>query len=84
MTNKEPKVGKVYYRFNKKTKEIENLTIVDIQYVFDRKIGSRANFTKHEIEELISNETITDNSDVLKRAAIEKIEKQFGIKLKEV
>lgn len=79
------KIGKTFYRLNKKTREVEELKIVDVQYVFNKKIGSRANYTESEIKELIEeNNIITDDIEVLKRAAIEKIEKQFNIKLKEV
>lgn len=82
--NKEYKVGDVFYRYNKKTKELEELQIEYIQYVFDKKIGSRANYTTEEIQKLMTEGVITDDANVLKLEAIAKIEKQFGIKLKEV
>ena len=82
--NKEYRVGDVFYRYNKKTKELEELQIEYIQYVFDKKIGSRANYTTEEIQKLMTEGVITDDANVLKLEAIAKIEKQFGIKLKEV
>lgn len=82
--NKTPFKGQKYFRFNKKTKELEDLEIVDIQYVFNRRIGSRSNFTQEEIENFIADGTITDEVDALKEKAIAQLEEQFGIKLKEV
>lgn len=78
------KKGDTFYRFNRKTKEIDFLNVVDILYVFDKKIGSRANFTQEEIRDLLEDGTITDDVDILKKEAIRKIEEQFNIKLKEV
>lgn len=82
--NKTYKVGDKFYRYNKKTKELEELQIEYIQYVFDKKIGSRANYSPVELDKLIDEGIITDDPNVLKLEAIAKIEKQFGIKLKEV
>lgn len=82
--NNSYKIGDKFYRYNKKTKELEELEIANIQYVFNRKIGSRANFTIDEIHKLLEDKVITANIDILKREAISKLEEQFGIKLKEV
>lgn len=82
--NNSYKIGDKFYRYNKKTKELEELEIANIQYVFNRKIGSRANFTVDEIHKLLEDKVITANIDILKRDAILKLEEQFGIKLKEV
>ena len=77
-------IGTKFYRENKKTKEIDELTIVDVQYIFNKKIGSRNNYTESEINNLIKDNTITDDVNILKNEAIKKIEEQFGIKLKEI
>lgn len=77
-------VGKKFYRENKKTKEIEDLTIIGIQYIFNKKIGSRANYTEQEIQDLMEQGLITDDENTLKQEAIRKIEEQFGIKLQEI
>ncbi len=78
------KIGAKFYRENKKTKEIDELTIVDVQYIFNKKIGSRNNYTESEINNLIKDNIITDDVNILKNEAIKKIEEQFGIKLKEM
>ena len=77
-------IGAKFYRENKKTKEIDELTIVDVQYIFNKKIGSRNNYTESEINNLIKDNIITDDVNILKYEAIKKIEEQFGIKLKEM
>lgn len=77
-------IGKKFYRENKKTKEIEVLEIIGIQYIFNKKIGSRANYTEQEIQDLMEQGLITDDENVLKQEAIRKIEEQFGIKLQEI
>lgn len=77
-------IGAKFYRENKKTKEIDELTIIDVQYIFNKKIGSRNNYTESEINDLIKDNIITDDVNILKNEAIKKIEEQFGIKLKEV
>ena len=77
-------IGTKFYRENKKTKEIDELTIVDVQYIFNKKIGSRNNYTESEINSLIKDNIITDDVNILKNEAIKKIEEQFGIKLKEI
>lgn len=77
-------IGTKFYRENKKTKEIDELIIVDVQYIFNKKIGSRNNYTESEINNLIKDNTITDDVNILKNEAIKKIEEQFGIKLKEI
>lgn len=77
-------IGAKFYRENKKTKEIDELTIVDVQYMFNKKIGSRNNYTESEINNLIKDNIITDDVNILKNEAIKKIEEQFGIKLKEM
>ena len=77
-------IGTKFYRENKKTKEIYELTIVDVQYIFNKKIGSRNNYTESEINNLIKDNIITDDVNILKNEAIKKIEEQFGIKLKEI
>lgn len=80
----ELKKGTKFYRLNKKTNDIETLSIIDIQYVFDRKIGSRSNFTNEEIEDLMVQGTIKSNTDDVLQEAIEKLENQFKVKLKVV
>lgn len=77
-------IGTKFYRENKKTKEIDELIIVDVQYIFNKKISSRNNYTESEINNLIKDNTITDDVNILKNEAIKKIEEQFGIKLKEI
>ena len=77
-------IGTKFYRENKKTKENDELTIVDVQYIFNKKIGSRNNYTESEINNLIKDNTITDDVNILKNEAIKKIEEQFNIKLKEI
>lgn len=80
----ELKKGTKFYRLNKKTNDIETLSIIDIQYVFDRKIGSKSNFTNEEIEDLMVQGTIKSNTDDVLQEAIEKLENQFKVKLKVV
>ena len=77
-------IEKKFYRENKKTKEIEVLEVIGIQYIFNKKIGSRANYTEQEIQDLMEQGLITDDENVLKQEAIRKIEEQFGIKLQEI
>ena len=77
-------IEKKFYRENKKTKEIEVLEVIGIQYIFNKKIGSRANYTEQEIQDLMEQGLITDDGNVLKQEAIRKIEEQFGIKLQEI
>ena len=60
------------------------MSIIDIQYVFDRKIGSKSNFTNEEIEDLMAQGTIKSNADDVLQEAIEKLENQFKVKLKVV
>lgn len=80
----ELKKGTKFYRLNKKTNDIETLSIIDIQYVFDRKIGSKSNFTNKEIEDLMAQDTIKSNIDDVLQEAIEKLENQFKVKLEVV
>lgn len=73
--------GTKLYRLNKKTHNMEVFTIVDAQYVFDRKIGSRSNYTAEEINELIKEGTLRENVDDVLQDAIHKLEHQFKVKL---
>ncbi len=78
------KIGDKFYKLNKTTKEIEEIQIKDIQYVFSKKISSKLNYTEEEIEELIDKGVITDDKDDIKNKAIADLEKRFGIKLQEI
>ncbi len=80
----ELKKGTKFYRLNKKTHNIETISIIDEQYVFDKKIGSKSNFTREEIDAMIDNGTIKENMDGVLQEAIKKIEHQFKVKLKVV
>lgn len=81
---RKPKVGKTYYRFNKKTKELEEYKIIGVKYVFDKKIGSKNTFTEDEIDWKIKDGELSDDFNSVKLKEIKKLEEQFGIKLKEV
>lgn len=78
------KIGDKFYRLNKTTKNVEEISIIDVQYVFSKKVGSRQNYVGEEIDELIEKGTITDDKDAIKNKAIADLEKKFGIKLKEI
>lgn len=80
----ELKKGTKFYRLNKKTNNIETLSIIDEQYVFDRKIGSKSNFTREEIDDLIEEGIIKEDVSDILEDAIKKIESQFKVKLKVV
>lgn len=81
---KEPKIGKSYYKMNKTTNQLEEIKITDIQYVFNKKVGSKSNFTKEQIKKLIDDGILFDDIEILKREAIKKVEDQFNIKLTEI
>lgn len=78
------KIGDKFYKLNKTTKEIEEIQIKDIQYVFSKKVSSRLSYTEEEIKELIDRDIITDDRDTIKNKAIADLEKKFGIKLQEI
>lgn len=78
------KIGDKFYKLNRTTKEVETISIVDVQYVLNKKVGSRLNYTGEELLELINKGTITHDEDAIKNAAIADLEKRFGIKLQEV
>lgn len=78
------KIGDKFYKLNRTTKEVETISIVDIQYVLNKKVGSRLNYTGEELLELINKGTITHDEDAIKNEAIADLEKRFGIKLQEV
>lgn len=80
----ELKKGTKFYRLNKKTNNIETISIIDEQYVFDRKIGSKSNFTREEIDNLIEEGIIKEDVSDILEDAIKKIESQFKVKLKVV
>lgn len=80
----ELKKGTKFYRLNKKTNDIETISIIDEQYVFDRKIGSKSNFTKEEIDDLVEKGIIKEDVSDILEDAIKKIENQFKVKLKVV
>lgn len=80
----ELKKGTKFYRLNKKTNNIETISIIDEQYVFDRKIGSKSNFTREEIDDLIEEGIIKEDVSDILEDAIKKIENQFKVKLKVV
>lgn len=80
----ELKKGTKFYRLNKKTNNIETISIIDEQYVFDRKIGSKSNFTREEIDDLIEEGIIKEDVSDILEDAIKKIESQFKVKLKVV
>lgn len=81
---RKPKVGKTYYRYNKKIKVLEEYNIIGIKYVFDKKIGSRNTFTEEEIDWKIKDGELSDDFNSVKMKEIKKLEELFGIKLKEV
>lgn len=80
----ELKKGTKFYRLNKKTNNIETISIIDEQYVFDRKIGSKSNFTREEIDDLVEEGIIKEDVSDILEDAIKKIESQFKVKLKVV
>lgn len=80
----ELKKGTKFYRLNKKTHNMETISIIDEQYVFDRKIGSKSNFTREEIDAMLDNGTIRKDVDGVLNDAIKKLEHQFKVKLKVV
>lgn len=82
--NKDPFIGKDYFRFNKKTNEIDKYTIVAVKYVFDRKINNKDTYYDTEIFDMVEREELIDDYELAKQKEIERLEEKFGIKLKEV
>lgn len=78
------KVGQKLFKPNKRTGEIDEITITEILYSTSGRINNKCLFTEDDLDELEENGTISLDKDIVKRNAIEKVEKQFGIKLKEV
>lgn len=78
------KKGQVLYRNNKKTHELEKITIVDVLYKLDRSVNSNYNHSAESLDSLIERGVISDDVNKTKLQAIRKVEEQFGIKLKEV
>lgn len=82
--NKDPFIGKDYFRFNKKTNEIDKYSIVGVKYVFDRKINNKDAYYDIEIFDMVEREELIDDYEIAKQKEIERLEEKFGIKLKEV
>lgn len=76
--------GTKFYKLNKKTNNMETFTVIDAQFVFDRKIGSRSNYTEEEIQNLVNEGILRENIDDVLQDAIHKLEHQFKVKLKVV
>lgn len=78
------KVGDKFYKYDKRSKHVEELEITEIYYKFNKTIKGKYNYDDSSLEELLKDGTLTDNQEAVKKKAIADIEAQFGIKLKEV
>lgn len=76
--------GQKLYKNNRKTGELDEITIIDVLYKFDKPVKSTYNYNEEALDSLINTGYLSDNVDLVKLEAIKKIEQQFNIKLKEV
>lgn len=73
-----------FYKYDKRSKVVDEVEVEDTYYKLNKSVKGKYNYNEESLQELINNGTLTDNQEAIKQKAIEDIEKQFGIKLKEV
>lgn len=78
------KKGDVLYKYNKKTKELEAAEIIGVNYVLDKRIGSRCAFSEEELNKYMNEGTLYTDMENVKEMEIKRLEEKFNIKLKEV
>lgn len=78
------KRGDKFYKYDKRSKVVDEVEVEDTYYKLNKSVKGKYNYNEESLQELINNGTLTDNQEAIKQKAIEDIEKQFGIKLKEV
>jgi len=76
----------LFYRPNKRTGELEEITITNILYRLNKRVSNKNAFTKEELDDMVSKEELISEKDIgtLKNRDIKMLEEKYGIKLKEV
>lgn len=75
------KKGDKMYFIDRTTKEISDIEIVDIKYVFNRRIGSSDSLTEEQINAEIQKGRLSKTKDSYIDKRIKDLEKELGIKL---
>lgn len=76
------KIGDKMFYVNKRTNETQEVEIIGVKYVFNKRISQSTVYTEDQIDNLIAEgKLLKDQKDYLNKK-ISDIEKEFGIKLK--
>lgn len=78
------KPGDKFYYTNKRTGEVTQVAITELRYKLSSRVLNKNYLLGSEIDSLIETGELSKDSETLKRAKIAKLEKELGIKLKEV
>ena len=76
------KEGDKMYYVNGRTKEVFDVEIIGIKYVFNRRIGQTDTFTEDQINTMIAEGKLSDTKESYIDKRISDLEKELGIKLK--
>lgn len=75
------KEGDKMYHNNRKTKEFNEIKIIGIKYVFDKRIGTTDTFTENQIDNLVAEGRLILTKDDYINEKIKALEDELGIKL---
>lgn len=78
------KVGDKFYKYDSRAKRVDEIEITEIYYRLSKTVKGKYNFNDETLQGLIDDGTLIDDQEAVKKKAIEDLEKQFNIKLKEV
>lgn len=74
------KNDKLFYE-NNKTKEVSEVEIIDIKYVFNKRIGQTNMLTEEQIDEYISEGKLSKTKEAYINKRIKDLEQELGIEL---
>ena len=74
------KNDKLFYE-NNKTKEVSDVEIIDIKYVFNKRIGQTNMLTEEQIDEYISEGKLSKTKEAYINKRIKDLEQELGIEL---
>lgn len=74
------KNDKLFYE-NNKTKEVSEVEIIDIKYVFNKRIGQTNMLTEEQIDEYVSEGKLSKTKEAYISKRIKDLEQELGIEL---
>lgn len=73
--------GKKMFYNNKRTGGLFDVEIIDVKYIFNRKIGQTDALTEEQIDEFIEQGKLSETKESYINKRIKDLESELGIKL---